>query len=106
MTSVSYSFFLLLIDILFDLHIFLSPPNIAEARLIRRLISFVHFSSSVIRSPRSIDELRYLLQRLSIHFHLHLLGFLGIVIVFGLSPLIFSRIFCGYSVPWTSARIM
>src|SRR6218665_2471779 len=39
-TSVSYSFFLVLIDIVFDLHIFLSPPNIAEARLILRLIAY------------------------------------------------------------------
>src|SRR6218665_1664600 len=40
-TSVLYNFFFVLIDILFYLHIFLSPPNIAEARLFLLLISFV-----------------------------------------------------------------
>src|SRR6218665_4147547 len=88
-TNVSYSFFFVLIDILFDLHIFLSPPNIAEARLILLLISFVHCASSVIRPSRKTNSVTCSSVSPSI-FTSIFSGIFPIVIVFVFSPLIFS----------------
>src|SRR6218665_2915785 len=52
MTNVPYSFTLVAVVILFDLHILFTVPNIAEASPILRFMSFVQRPSSVITPPK------------------------------------------------------
>src|SRR6218665_2963886 len=52
MTNVPCSFTLVAVVILFDLHILFILPNIAEASLILRFMSFVQRPSSVITPPK------------------------------------------------------
>src|SRR6218665_2115726 len=52
MTNVSYSFTLVAVVMLFDLHTLFIVPNIAEASPILRFMSFVQRPSSVITPPK------------------------------------------------------
>src|SRR6218665_3290230 len=52
MTNVPYSFTLVAVVILFDLHTLFIVPNIAEASPILRFMSFVQRPSSVITPPK------------------------------------------------------
>src|SRR5678816_4074917 len=52
MTKAPYSFIFVLVDMLFPVHILFSLPNMAHAKPILRLMSFVHRPSSVIIPPK------------------------------------------------------
>src|SRR6218665_1853407 len=56
MTNVPYSFTLVAVVILFDLHTLFIVPNIAEASPILRFMSFVQRPSSVITPPKQLNS--------------------------------------------------
>src|SRR6218665_188965 len=69
MTTVPYSFTLVAVVMLFDLHTLFIVPNIAEASPILRLMSFVQRPSSAITPPKYTDEFGHLLQGFSLYDH-------------------------------------